>query len=173
LSALGKTSWSTSVINKKYGEVGIDAQAVRMLNLSRKKFAPAAVRDNVLISIPSVDRSRLATRNVLGVVMEHNESLDLYKIGTKDGTLAKLYAINEFQKSKTNDLLLEDVPDKTTSVRSSSAKESGSQDFTFCNCLRGCAAKSCKCRKNNLKCNSKCHNGGSCTNKLIYLSDII
>ncbi|KAJ8872854.1 hypothetical protein PR048_026470, partial [Dryococelus australis] len=64
------------------------------------------------ISIPDVDRGRLAPRNVLAVIMEEVEP-KLFSIGTK---LEKLYS-NEFQLAPDKSLEISDVPDRNVTVR--------------------------------------------------------
>jgi hypothetical protein len=51
---------------------------------------PVDVGCNVIIPITDVDRAKADLRNILGVVLDKNED-GLYKIGTKDGVVDKLY----------------------------------------------------------------------------------
>ncbi|KAJ8885481.1 hypothetical protein PR048_011679 [Dryococelus australis] len=82
--------------SRKHCERGLQEQAEKMLQTSGKKFPPASTSDNILVSIPDVDRGRLTPRNVLAVIMEEVEP-NLFSIGTKHGKLEKLYSRNEFQ----------------------------------------------------------------------------
>ncbi|KAJ8893371.1 hypothetical protein PR048_005962 [Dryococelus australis] len=84
--------------SRKHCKRGLQEHAEMMLQTSRKKFPPASTGDNTLVSIPDVDRGRLAPRNVLAVIMEEVEP-NLFSIGTKHGKLEKLYSINEFSAS--------------------------------------------------------------------------
>ena len=63
---------------------------------------------------------------------------------------------------------VEDVPLETeVSLRTAARQESigGGQGVFKCNCTGNCITKRCKCYKAGLKCNSRCHNQRSCTNK--------
>ena len=54
-----------------------------------------------------------------------------------------------------------------TTIRTAAKNVSlvGGQGFTFCNCKTGCKGNRCKCAKNGLKCNSRCHDKLTCDNK--------
>jgi hypothetical protein len=51
---------------------------------------PVGVGGTVIIPIPDVNRVKADLRKILGVVLGKNED-GLYKIGTKDGVVDKLY----------------------------------------------------------------------------------
>ena len=57
---------------------------------SDAKHPQVSIGDNIIIRIPDIDRGKADLRNLIGVVMERNDE-DLYRIGTKDGILNKLY----------------------------------------------------------------------------------
>lgn len=61
-----------------------------MMTLSNNKFPAVDVGVNVVISIPDVDKGKTDFPNLIGVVLEKTEH-DLYRIGSKDGILDKLY----------------------------------------------------------------------------------
>jgi len=46
-------------------------------------------------------------------------------------------------------------------------------DVSLCKCKFGCKNKKCRCYKDNLMNNSRCHNGTSCNNKGLHISIII
>ena len=82
----------------KYADISCDGlikQAERMLRRSRVINVPASIGDNVTIPIPLVDRGRGDPRNLMGVVLEHNEN-DLYRIAVRNGILAGVYSRNQF-----------------------------------------------------------------------------
>ncbi|KAL4104802.1 hypothetical protein QTP88_020078 [Uroleucon formosanum] len=54
---------------------------------------------------------------------------------------------------------------KELSLREIVALKTGGQGFHSCNCKGKCETKKCTCFKSNLKCNSRCHNTTSCSNK--------
>ena len=63
---------------------------------------------------------------------------------------------------------MEDVDlESEVSLRAAARAESigGGQGYFRCNCSGNCKTKRCKCFKENLKCNSRCHNQRSCSNK--------
>lgn len=136
-----------------------------MLALSNVRLTPVLVGSNVLVKVPDVDRGRVAARSVLAVVTEVTSD-GLYRLGTKNGALERLYARNEFIIADSNFITAQDVPSSTLSLRKASALNSGSkQGFVFCNCARYCINNKCKCRSNNVQCNSKCHSNNACKNK--------
>ncbi|KAJ8890526.1 hypothetical protein PR048_010035 [Dryococelus australis] len=61
---------SATETSRKHCKRGLHEQAEKMLQTSGKKFPPASTSDNILVSIPDVDRGRLAPRNVLARIME-------------------------------------------------------------------------------------------------------
>lgn len=65
-------------------------QAARMTTRSNIKFPAVDVGANVIIRIPDVDKGKTDLPNLLGVVLDKTDQ-DLYKVGTKDGVLDKLY----------------------------------------------------------------------------------
>lgn len=59
-------------------------QTKKLLVSSLQKLPPAEVGQNVLVKTPDVDRGRLASRNVLAVVLSVHQS-DMYQLRTKEG----------------------------------------------------------------------------------------
>ena len=72
---------------RKTVKCNLQIQAFKMMRLSREKFPHGKVGDTVKVCVPDVDRGRYDSRNILGVIMEADLTKDLYRIGTKDGTL--------------------------------------------------------------------------------------
>jgi hypothetical protein len=70
---------------QKFAETG---QGMKLI--SDATHPPAYVGGNVIIPIPDLDRAKADLRHILGVVLDTNED-GLYKIGTKDGVVDKLY----------------------------------------------------------------------------------
>jgi hypothetical protein len=68
----------------------LQKQAKRMKLISDFTHPPVDVGGNVIIRIPDVDRAKADLPNIVGVVLDKNED-GLYKIGTKDGVVDKLY----------------------------------------------------------------------------------
>jgi len=135
-----------------------------MVSLSNSKLPAVYTGTNIVVRVPDLDRGRLASRNVLTVIVDVNSS-GLYLLGTKEGLLERLYARNEFTTAD-NFIEAHDVPSSSLSLQSASMITSGSkQGFVSCHCKRYCIHKKCKCRSKNMKCNSKCHSNSSCKNK--------
>ena len=146
-------------------------QAERMLKRSRTNLMAADKSDSVMIPIPLVDRGRGDPRNIIAIVLNRNEN-DMYKLGVRKGVLKGRYSRNQFDVCQEHFLSEESVDfTKTLSLREAVISESlgGGQGFIKCNCLgekgRKCATNKCKCFKNKLKCNSRCHGSLTCKNK--------
>ena len=144
-----------------------------MDSVSNSRLPAVDIGTNVVVWVPDLDRGRLATRNVLAVVVDVNSS-GFYLLGTKEGLLERLYARNEFTTAD-NFVEPHDVPSRSLSLRSASMITFGSkQGFVRCHCKRYWIDKKCKCRSKNMKCNSKCHSNRSCKNKwaspLLFIS---
>jgi len=139
----------------------------RMLRMSRSKFLPATVGDNVTIPVPDVDRGRGDPRNILCVVLEVTDE-QLYRVGNKEGVLETLLSRNMFSVTRERFLVVEDVPrEQSLKLRRMATLQSatGGQGYSRCNCKQGCKTDRYGCRRAGLNCNSKCHNSSSCTNK--------
>ena len=140
-----------------------------MLRRSRVINVPASIGDNVTIPIPLVDRGRGDPRNLMGVVLEHNEN-DLYRIAVRNGILAGWYSRNQFHLCPQKLLTDADVSTTTVlSLRTAVQRQSvcGGQGFVKCNCTgrNRYQTNKCKCHKAGLKCNSRCHSQIACLNK--------
>ena len=143
-------------------------QADKMVEKSAKRFKEAEVYDTVLVPIPDVDRGRCEYPNLKAIVLEAHPSGHLWKLGCKSGVLDQWYSRNQFQPTLEKFMRVEDVPLETeVSLRTAARQESigGGQGVFKCNCTGNCITKRCKCYKAGLKCNSRCHNQRSCTNK--------
>ncbi|KAK4875911.1 hypothetical protein RN001_012333 [Aquatica leii] len=151
-------------------KTGLEKQAAKMLALSQQKLPPIKVSQNVVVKVPDVDRGRLAPRNVLAVVLSVNES-GLYKLGTKEGVLERIYSRNEFTFADSNFIAESDILSLSLTLRKALALSSGSkQGFVICHCKRYCNTKRCNCRSKEVLCNSKCHKSSPCKNKWFLLS---
>ncbi|XP_063889921.1 KRAB-A domain-containing protein 2-like isoform X3 [Scylla paramamosain] len=75
---------------------------------------------------------------------------------------------SQSQGSVDVDVDVKDIPtDKEISLRSAATSSSvgTGQGFFRCHCTKHCATNICKCKKNKVLRNSKCHNSMSCKNK--------
>lgn len=146
----------------------LEEQAERMLQASRQRFEEAEVGQNVVVPIPDVDRGRGDPRNVMAVVMSINDGF--YRLGTKHGVLNRLYVRNEMELCAQQFFTVDEVPETSQiSLREAvgAASVSGrSQGFLKCNCTKSkCQTNGCKCKREGVLCNSRCHNSDTCCNK--------
>jgi hypothetical protein len=86
---LAGTSLHISSARKEAHEK-LNKQAKRMKMISDATHPPVDVGSNVILPIPDVDRAKADLRNLVGVVLERNDD-GLYRIGTKEGVVNKLY----------------------------------------------------------------------------------
>lgn len=151
---------------RKSARAGLEAQAKKMLDASAKKFKSPDVGCNVTVKIPEVDRSKVDPKSMIAVVTAITDE-GCYELGTRFGKLNALYTINQFRLCKEAFLRVDEVPEKTISLRGLVKKLSlvGGQGFKKCNCLQKCVTKRCLCKASKLKCNSRCHNSQPCHNK--------
>lgn len=153
-------------VNRSIAKFNLEKQATTMLKNSNQKFPPIAIGSTVRICIPELDRNKGDLNNLLAVVMIVNDK-ELYRLGCKSGILQGLYSKNQFTVCTENFLSINEVPPIEISVRSANKQTSlvGGQGFKRCHCKMSCITNKCCCKKNNLKCNSKCHSSMSCKNK--------
>ena len=114
-----------------------------------------------------VDRGRLDPANFTAVVMDHNEETGLCTLGTTVGTLDTQFSRNQFELLPQKFVSTADVPENVTvGVREAARLHSntGGQGFFKCSCQTKCETKKCKCRKDGVRCNSRCHKNRSCRN---------
>ena len=119
------------------------------------------------VPIPDVDRGRLDPPNITAVLQEHDSETGLYTLGTKAGTLNTRFSRNQFNLMNQKFLTTADVPeDVTLSVREAARLHSnaGGQGFFKCLCQTACLTKKCKCIRDSVKCNFRCHKNCSCQN---------
>ena len=94
------------------------------------------------------------------VVLSINEA-GLYKLGTKQGELKGVYSRNQFEPLPQPLLEINDV-EKSVEIALRTAANKQSQGG---GCVKFCQSNTCKCKKSNQFCNSRCHKGSkSCLN---------
>ena len=121
----------------------------------------------VLNWFPEVDRGRLDASNFTAVVMDYNGETGLCTLGTKVGTLDTQFSRNQFELLTQKFLSAADVPQNVSiGVREAARLHSntGGQGFFKCSCQTKCETKRCKCNKDGVRCNSRCHKNRSCHN---------
>ena len=55
----------------------LQTQAFKITRLARQKFPQGKVGDTVKVRVPDVDRGRCDSRNILGLIMEADLTMDL------------------------------------------------------------------------------------------------
>ena len=70
-------------------------QAQRIVKRARLDLGPGQPGDNVAVPMPLVDRGHGDPRNILGVILDHDEN-DMYTICVKAGILNGKYSRNQF-----------------------------------------------------------------------------
>jgi hypothetical protein len=96
-------------IERESAIYGQEQQAQKMVSLSNSRLPAVDIGTNVVVRVLELYRRRLATRNVLAVVVDVNSS-GLYLLGTKEGLLERLYARNEFSTAENNFIKARVVP---------------------------------------------------------------
>jgi hypothetical protein len=155
------------------GVAATKRQAEAMVNRSRKKMKTdnITVGTNIRVRIPEYDRSKADLMNILGVV---GRIMDIKKGGiivwTEHGALDGTFYANEYVVEDEKHLTLKEVkasPKLTVRQCARLLSVVGGQGMTRCECTAAsrCLTQRCNCVKNNMKCNSRCHNSGTCKNK--------
>ena len=155
---------TTSVKHDRIRKI-IDANYAKTVQNNMRKYNKKVSRGSdsiikgsfVLVRIPTVDRASGNLPRLLCKVVD---------VGGKDGSLFKLACIYGILNSlyDMGDLeLLNSVVDISHWVETAISLHSAAKQASFslsckrCNYKGNCTAKSCKCRKTEVPCGSKCH----------------
>ena len=121
--------------------------------IDQKKFlTEVEIGQNILISVPNVDRGKRDPSNVMAIVTER---------------------VHNGYKLSDSQCLDKETVDKTSAMSLRNAVRSisvcGGQGFTKCGCSASgklrCNTKRCACKKAAVLCNSRCHPNIACNNK--------
>uniref|UniRef100_A0A2S2Q2F9 KRAB-A domain-containing protein 2 n=1 Tax=Sipha flava TaxID=143950 RepID=A0A2S2Q2F9_9HEMI len=143
--------------------------AKKMAENSEKQFKELKVGDQIVLSVPKVDRGPLDSQNINGLVIDIRNGV--YQIGTEVGIVKNWCSREELQLVSNNGLEDSKVQkNKFVSIREAVANLSiyNGQGFVKCQCQSGkrqCQTNRCLCFKKNLLCSSKCHQITTCDNK--------
>ncbi len=142
-------------------------QGKAMIESSSKRHKPLQPGDNVRIPIPIVDRAPIGPLSLLATVTGVSPSGSVFQVGTKHGRIETPFTYSDISPCGTNKLLQPaDIPDRQLSVRTAARHEGGSFTRVSCKCKSNCTTNRCVCRRNSIKCSSKCHNSlTTCANK--------
>lgn len=145
-------------IRRKIAANNLKLQADRMVARGNGIVLSVKVGDNVLVTIPSVDRGRGDVTNLLSIIIE--EKNGKFRVATKEGVLNTWLERNCLAATKCFSLTATNI---RTSVMYSIRElvRLGSvgtgRGYRRCNFRGNCTSKKCTCQKNNMICNSTCH----------------
>ena len=121
-----------------------------------------------------VDRTKVDSGNLVGVIVDMNDDKSVAKVATKHGLLHRSYAYHRLQpvKENANDRATNDLEDAylnwqglpKISEREAARHVSsvGGQGVIKCNCKGDCMSNSCACKKAGRVCSSRCHRNSKC-----------
>ena len=145
-----------------------EAQIQRLVTLEERRAKPTfedmnLIKRRAVLNIEShgqvlFDVISHEFPNVLPVIVSSSDGM--FKLATKDGYLNSFYARNQFETLPTKHLMISDVnTGETRALRTAANAQStgGGQGFSKCGCNKACQNNSCKCMKNKVFCNSRCH----------------
>ncbi|XP_076029061.1 uncharacterized protein LOC143017904 [Oratosquilla oratoria] len=134
-----------------------------MVKRSRIDLKEGEVGDNIAVPIPTVDRGRGDSRNIIGLIVDRDEN-DLYRIAVM---LSTKYSRNQFDLCPQN--LLNKTGVKTgctiTLRQALRSTASGGQGFFHCDSSKQCQTNRCKGFKAKKFCNSSGHSSLTCKNQ--------
>ncbi|CAF1045966.1 unnamed protein product [Didymodactylos carnosus] len=168
MSSLNNRIQRTNEIHQDARE-GQKRQADQFLQntVKTQKLANLNVGDNVLVSVPDLDRGPTDARNILAVIMEIKH--DKYKLGTENGVLLGYYSSHQVSEAPgLPTLFMQNITEEEPkSLREIARLQSvtGGQGMLKCHCQGGCKTKRCKCKQATVLCNSRCHQSATCGNK--------
>lgn len=146
---------------------GQQRAADAMVASTSKRLKPIEEGDTVLIPVSNFDRGRIDHRNIMGYVLDKDETGKM-TVGTRHGVISYPFMRNQLEACSSNMLSIEDVEvENIIPLRTAVAAESlgHGQGYFKCSCTGKCANARCSCVKNQQKCNSHCHpTGKACLN---------
>ena len=135
-----------------------------MLKNQQNDTVEINIDDNVLVAVPDNDRKWDDFQNIPGIVLDKRG--DNFKVGIKGKQLKGYISRNKLQLSTYQELTKEDVGQEAIGIKEAVKYLGGSGQGMFkCFCKGQCNNNKCKCKKNNLLCNSRCHQSTTCANK--------
>src|SRR4051794_10686980 len=124
-----------------------------------KKKESYKVDEIINLKIPNAIRNKTGRRNIPCKITKIQSGN--YWLGCSKGYLKTSYKAANLEKTKIKTMKeLKNIPDRIVTV----GEVVKSQDI-FCKCPNTqCSTRKCACKKENLRCNSKCHPGKCCYN---------
>ena len=108
-----------------------------MRTVSDAKHPEAVIGNNVTVPIPGVDKAKGSLRNVIAIVLDVKDSL--YRLGTKDRILTKMYSRSDFDVLKEPFISVDEVnQEKKITLRTAATFTAGGcvQGFIRCQCKK-------------------------------------
>jgi hypothetical protein len=155
----------------------LQKQAKRMETRAKKADGGGEIQvgDVVLIPISDLDKCKLDSGNIVGVIVEKTET-DYYRVVCKEGQLQNLYAYHRLTRltGSSNDRKLHGLEEVYSSWRGLSKVSEGTvkrlisvvrgSKLIKCGCRskKSCSTNSCACKAAGQFCSSRCHKGNSC-----------
>ena len=141
---------------------GILPDVNRMKNRGRWSGDSKCIGQCATLTVPDVDRGPTDPRNLLVVVLKEQDGL--YTVGCREGILGPKFTAADLSAIEQPLIKAEEVPDVCLSIRTATARATGGQGYTKCQCTTQCTSGRCSClrKKAYSKCNWRCHPGRSC-----------
>ena len=142
--------------------IGQSKAAARMTRRGKNLLKPLSIGQCATLRVPDVDRGPTDPKNLLVVILKEEEGL--YTVGCREGILRTKFTPADLSGIKQSLIKSEEVPDICLSMRTATARATGGQGYTKCQCTTQCTSGRCSCLRKEMKCNSRCHPGRSCKN---------
>ncbi len=130
--------------------------------------------DVVLFSLDDVDRTKVDSDSLVGVIVSINKDKSTCQVAVKNAFFHPAYvfhALGAVPKASNNQVIndLVDVfnnwkglPKITEQEAAHFVSSVGGQGMVKCNCKGDCMSNSCACRKAGRICSSRCHRNSKC-----------
>jgi len=154
------------------------ADSIRSKLLTKSPQLLIKKGDIVLVPLDDVDRTKVDSGNLCGVVVSVNKLNSSCKVAMAQGLLHRAYAYHSLKllPKASNDIDLSNLQDTYEIYRSLprlTEREAAhcvssvrGQGIVSCNCRSDCTKNSCSCKKANRLCSSRYHrNNNKCKNK--------
>lgn len=148
---------------------GQKRQAEQMVAVTKKMLPKVDIGDCILVNIDKIDRSPGDPPNLIAVVSDIRNCV--FQVGTSGGIIKSWFNRADIKKATLNFITLNQTNTKQfISLREAVSMESlfDGKGYVKCSCRPSkvqCITNRCQCFKAKLKCNSRCHKSGPCSNK--------
>ena len=140
---------------------GQSKAALKMTRRGKHQLKPLSIGQCATLRVPDVDRGPTDPKNLLVVILKDEGGL--YTVGCREGILKPKFTVADLSAIQQPLIKFEEVPNVNLSIRTATAKATGGQGYTKCQCTTPCTSGRCSCLRKEIKCNSRCHGSSSCT----------